>query len=102
MFIHFGGYQGIIIIAGVDLVLGPLLTLIVFNRSKASLKIDLSIIACLQLGALIYGVWEVFHQRPIFQVVSHNAIYVITNAELKETTFELKTTCLKSLQNAPH
>jgi hypothetical protein len=40
---------------GRDLALGPLLTLIVFEPGKPSLKFDLSCIVLLQLGALLYG-----------------------------------------------
>lgn len=90
VFIHFGGYQGIIIVAGVDLVLGPLLTLIVFNKTKPSLKMDLSIIACLQLSALSYGVWEIYNQQPIFQVLSYNSLNIVTRSELKDSKYELE------------
>ncbi|MEJ2399037.1 MAG: hypothetical protein P8Z67_12590, partial [Gammaproteobacteria bacterium] len=63
-----GGWQGIRIIIGVDLVLGPLLTLIVFKPGKPGLKFDLSVIAIMQAGALAWGIWTVHHQRPIAAV----------------------------------
>lgn len=47
-----GGWRIIRIIVGVDLVLGPLLTLIVFKAGKPGLKFDLTIIAFLQITAL--------------------------------------------------
>ncbi|KZZ48613.1 hypothetical protein A3759_04705 [Thalassolituus sp. HI0120] len=57
--------QILIVIAGVDLVLGPALTLIVFNPAKKSLKMDLSIIAALQIAALAYGSYTVHNTRPL-------------------------------------
>lgn len=60
-----GGWQGIRIIAGVDMVLGPLLTLIVFKPGKPSLKFDMSVIALIQTAALISGTWVVFKERPL-------------------------------------
>ena len=40
VFIYLGGWLGIKIVAAVDMVLGPLLTLIIFNPAKKKLKID--------------------------------------------------------------
>lgn len=83
IFIQVGGYQGIQIVAGVDLILGPLLTLTVFNLKKKSLKMDLSIIALIQLAALSAGVWLVYNERPVFQLLSHDGIHIITAADIK-------------------
>ncbi len=44
-----GGWMGLRIVIGVDLVLGPLLTLVVFKAGKPGLKFDLSCIAAFQL-----------------------------------------------------
>lgn len=60
-----GGWQGIRIIAGVDMVLGPLLTLIIFKPGKPSLKFDLSVIALIQTAALISGTWVVYKEHPL-------------------------------------
>jgi hypothetical protein len=59
------GWKAIGIIIGVDLILGPLLTLIIFNPKKSSLKLDLSIVALIQVAALIYGTWTIHSSRPI-------------------------------------
>ena len=45
----------ILLMIGVDVVIGPLLTLIVFDPKKKHLKFDLVVIAALQLAALAYG-----------------------------------------------
>jgi hypothetical protein len=61
----------LMLIVGVDLVLGPLLTLIVFNPVKKSLKMDLSIIAIAQISALLAGMYTVHQSRPIALYVAY-------------------------------
>ena len=56
----------VLILVGVDVVLGPLLTLIVFNPAKVSLRLDLSLILAVQLAALAWGVQVTYAQRPLF------------------------------------
>ena len=73
LFLHDGGFEGMKLIAGVDLVIGPLLTLLVFNRAKKSLQMDLSIIAGLQIACLIAGMWAVYQTRPVAVVFSEGA-----------------------------
>ena len=63
-----GGWKVLRILAGVDVVLGPLLTLIVFKPGKPSLKFDMSCIVLAQLSALIYGGTIIYQQRPAFVV----------------------------------
>lgn len=62
-----GGWQGIRIIAAVDLVLGPLITFLIFDSSKSRREIsfDLSVIVIIQTVALIYGVMTTYNQRPV-------------------------------------
>jgi len=60
-----GGWQGMRIIVAVDLVLGPLLTLIVFKRDKPGLRFDLTCIGVFQALCLSAGVWIVHSERPL-------------------------------------
>lgn len=78
-----GGWQGIRIIVGVDLVLGPLLTLIVFKPGKRGLKFDLTMIGLFQVCALSWGIWTVHHQRPIAAVYVDNYFAPVTFYEIK-------------------
>lgn len=57
-----------VIVAVVDIVAGPLLTLIVFKPGKPSLKSDLGVIALLQALFLAAGLWTVWASRPVFLV----------------------------------
>jgi hypothetical protein len=58
----------LLIIAGVDVVMGPLLTLIVYKRGKKRLKFDLTVIALLQVAAMAYGLNTVWQSRPVYMV----------------------------------
>ena len=66
------GWKAIGIIAGVDIILGPLLTLFIFNPNKKSLPFDLSTIALIQIVALMYGTWTIHQSRPVAITYLHN------------------------------
>ena len=59
-----GGTGLLYILVGVDVVLGPLLTLIVFKSGKRGMKFDLAAIGLVQAAALLYGMHVVFLARP--------------------------------------
>ena len=61
-----GGTDLLFLLIAVDVVIGPLITLIVFKAGKPSLRFDLSIIALLQVGALVYGCHVMFVARPVY------------------------------------
>jgi len=62
-----GGWQGIRLVAAVDLVLGPLITFLIFDLSKSRREIvfDLATIVVIQFSALAYGVYTTYSQRPL-------------------------------------
>ena len=62
-----GGWQGIRLIAAVDLVLGPFITFLVFDlrKSRKAILFDLISIFLIQIGALAYGIYATYTQRPI-------------------------------------
>lgn len=68
----------------VTVVLGPVLTLVVFKPGKPSLRFDLATIFVIQLGALGHGLWVAAESRPAYLVVTlHRAVLVHAN-ELHE------------------
>jgi len=79
-----GGWQGIRLIAFVDIVLGPLLTLVVYRAGKPGLKLDLSMIAGLQLLALTSGAWLVYGEHPVALVIVDGFIKPITADQAEE------------------
>ena len=60
----------ILMLIGVDLVLGPLLTMIVYKHGKPGLKFDLSVIALVQIAALVYGAHTLYQEKPHYLVFS--------------------------------
>jgi fimbrial assembly protein, serogroup I len=77
-----GGVQGLLLMFGVDVVLGPLITFLVFNPHKKRKEIisDLLIIAVIQFSALGYGFRTVYHERPWLTVVYDMGSSVVLNA----------------------
>lgn len=65
-----------IMILLVDLILGPLLTFVVYKKHKKTLKIDLTVIVLIQLSALSYGLYSVYQARPVW------IAYVVDRFEL--------------------
>ncbi|MEO6171747.1 MAG: TfpX/TfpZ family type IV pilin accessory protein [Arenimonas sp.] len=58
----------LMLIAGIDLIVGPLLTLIIYKAGKRHLKLDLAIIGLIQFGFLAYGLYTTWSSRPVFLV----------------------------------
>lgn len=77
-----GGAPLLGIIVGVDVVLGPFLTLIVFDPRKKRLKWDLAAIAALQLAALAYGVAVMYQARPVYVALVRDRFYVVAANEV--------------------
>lgn len=63
-----GANELVLLLMGVDIVLGPLLTFAVFRSGKRGLKFDLTVIALLQACAFCYGMSIVVRARPAFVV----------------------------------
>ncbi len=70
-----GGWEGMRIIIGVDLIMGPLLTLIVFQAGKPGLKFDLTVIGTFQAVCLAAGLYIVYSERPIFFIYYDKHFY---------------------------
>lgn len=80
-----GGWQGARIMALVDLVIGPLLTLIVFNPFKARRLIvfDLTCIGTAQVAALVWGFYAVHSQHPVAVTFHDGSFYSMTAEPLR-------------------
>ncbi|NNT94247.1 TfpX/TfpZ family type IV pilin accessory protein [Stutzerimonas nitrititolerans] len=66
----------------IDVILGPVLTLLVFKVGKKNLFMDLAVIASLQLAALGYGLWTVAEGRPAWIVYNVDRFDVVTVADI--------------------
>lgn len=54
-----------IMLLAIDVILGPLLTLVLAKEGKKGLKTDLIIIGIIQLSALFYGLYSIDKGRPV-------------------------------------
>ena len=80
-----GGPMLVTLIVGVDVVLGPTLTLIVFNpaKSRRALSFDLSLIALVQATALCYGLYAGYTSRIVYGVFVDTAFKLVKATELE-------------------
>lgn len=83
-FTAMGGQQLAYLLVGVDVVLGPLITLIVFKSGKKSLTFDLTVIGFLQAAALVYGVVVAAGARPVYTVFVVDRFEVVAANDLDE------------------
>lgn len=79
-----GGDKIFLMLIGIDVVLGPLLTLLVFKVGKKSLKFDLAVIAALQIGAMIYGLSFLWNGRPAFVAALGHRFDVVQAMDIQD------------------
>jgi hypothetical protein len=91
---------GIVVL--VDLVVGPLLTLIVSNPGKPRriLARDIAMIVTVQLGALVYGSVTLWSGRPLYYTFSANRLEFVQASDLEKNEIALALAQNPSL--APH
>jgi len=79
-----GGFALFGLMVSVDVVCGPLLTLVVYDRRKprGELVRDIGVIALLQLAALAYGLYSVAQARPIYLAYEGNRFRVVSMADI--------------------
>lgn len=72
-------------LVAVDVILGPLMTLIVFNHTKSrrELRLDIALIVVVQLAALSYGVHSTYIGRPLYTAFYFDQFMVSTAEELE-------------------
>lgn len=81
-----GGRSLFLLLVCVDVILGPLITLIIFKRSKPrrELVMDLSLVGLIQVAALCYGLWTVFVARPVHLVFEYSSMTVVHAIDVDE------------------
>ncbi|MDZ7920963.1 TfpX/TfpZ family type IV pilin accessory protein [Rhodoferax sp.] len=95
-----GGRELFVLVVTVDIFLGPLITLAVFNRRKSPIELrrDLTVTGLLQLAALGYGLWTVAVARPVHMVFEIDRFRVVQAIDVDET---LLSQTPKSVQALP-
>ena len=78
-----GGRNLFLLLVGVDVVCGPLLTLVLFNPKKPRRELftDMALVVLIQLSALLYGLHTAYEARPLFLVHEVDRFRVITSGD---------------------
>jgi hypothetical protein len=79
-----GGNTLMLLIMGVDVVIGPLLTLTIFKAGKKGLRFDLAVIALLQISAFCYGIHVIAVARPVFVVAAVDRFALVAANDLDD------------------
>ncbi len=82
LFLAAGAAKLALTIIGVDVVVGPLLTLIVYKQGKRGMLFDLWVIGLLQLAALVFGLSVSVSSRPAYIVATPGAAVLVHANEL--------------------
>lgn len=79
-----GGLLVMGVLLGADVILGPLMTLLVFSprKPRRELRFDLAVIVTVQLAAFIYGGWVVYSERPKYLVFAHSQFFVVRGTDI--------------------
>jgi hypothetical protein len=84
LFAEAGGRELFFLIAGVQMVLGPLMVFILYVPGKRGLAFDLATVAILQAVALGAGIWVLFESRPVFLVFVKDRFELVRANEIPE------------------
>lgn len=81
-----GGLALFALILSVDVVCGPVLTLLLLHPRKARplLVVDIILITCLQIGALAYGLYSLSLARPLALVFESDRFRVVAYVDIPE------------------
>ncbi len=79
-----GGQDLLVLMLSIDLVLGPVLTLVVGNPTKTArhLAVDISVIVVVQLAGLVYGLHAIWEVRPVAMVAESGVLRVVIAADI--------------------
>ncbi|MBR7801152.1 hypothetical protein [Undibacterium fentianense] len=93
------GKDILLILSGVDVVLGPLIMLVIFNPKKKSLKFDVGAVLVCQIAFMAYGCWTVYAARPVY-IAFNNSYFGLATASEVDPKDQQKAS-LKSLSTMP-
>ena len=90
------------VMAGVDVVVGPLLTFVIARASKPRRELvrDISMIVAVQLFALIYGTVSLWNGRPLYYAYSETVLQLVQayNIDARERVLGIQ----RNPELAPH
>ena len=92
-----GGSDIFILLVSIDIIIGPLITLVVYSNKKSTkaITIDFTTIAILQSAALAYGMWTLFVARPVYLVYEYKNFNVVHAIDLDSALLKSSSNPLK-------
>jgi hypothetical protein len=98
-----GGRELFWLVVSIDVVCGPLLTLVLFNPAKIrlALVVDLGLVAIVQSVALGYGIFTAWEARPLYLVLEVDRFRVISIGNLEKQTLAILPTSLQTRLFSP-
>jgi hypothetical protein len=96
------GIHVVVVLVGVDVVIGPLITLIIANERKPGRELarDVAMIVTVQLVALGYGTTTLWSGRPLYYAFSVNCLQVVQASDIDPDAASLARK--QNLDLAPH
>lgn len=87
---YVGGVELYQLVLLVELTVGPLMSLIIFNpaKPKGELVRDYCVVGLIQIAALTYGLWTVAQARPVYLVFVKDRIEVVAAVAFDSTDLE--------------
>jgi hypothetical protein len=79
-----GGWKLFFLIIFVDVVCGPILTLLLIDpdKSRRAIWVDIALIVAVQMSALVYGVYSLSQARPIALLFEVDRFRVVSYADI--------------------
>ena len=71
-----------LMLLAIDIIIGPLLTFLIYKKGKKTLKLDLFCIGLIQIFALCYGMWTVYQGKPAWLVFNADRFDVVRIIEI--------------------
>lgn len=89
-----GAFQGLLLVFLVDVVLGPLLSFLVYDpkKTKKAILVDFTVIGLVQVGAMLYGLNTLYQEHPKAVIVYKNSSATVLNKREIEEIPELNLT----------
>jgi hypothetical protein len=88
LFAKSAGIKLLMLVACIDLIVGPLITLIVFDAKKRLIKVDMAIILFCQICFMSYGMWTVFSSRPVYIAFTGTNFYMVKANEIEKSALK--------------
>jgi hypothetical protein len=81
-----GGTELFGLVVGCDLVLGPLISLVIYNsrKSRRELITDYTIVGVVQAAALAYGVFVLAASRPVYVAFNADRLEIVAALDIKK------------------